>query len=167
MGVTISQSQTGTQSQAGGLDVEFLCIGKPLDIIINSGARRVHTDELWKSTCFEMFFAQSGDAYIELNLSPSGAFAAYHFDHYRTGMKTVDMPPPAIDLAHMGDKLVIAAHLSEDDLPWGAMGQVGISAVIEERSGAKSYWALAHPDGKPDFHHRDCFALTLAPLLDR
>ena len=24
-----------------------------------------------------------------------------------------------------------------------------------------SYWALAHPPGKPDFHHPDCFALEL------
>jgi hypothetical protein len=29
--------------------------------------------------------------------------------------------------------------------------------------GTKSYWALAHPQGKPDFHHVDSFALTLAP----
>ena len=34
--------------------------------------------------------------------------------------------------------------------------------VIEELDGTKSYWALAHPPGKPDFHHPDCFALTLA-----
>jgi hypothetical protein len=33
--------------------------------------------------------------------------------------------------------------------------------VIEETNGRKSYWALAHPPGKPDFHHSDCFALGL------
>jgi hypothetical protein len=38
---------------------------------------------------------------------------------------------------------------------------LGLSAVIEEKDGTKSYWALAHPPGKPDFHHKDCFALTL------
>jgi hypothetical protein len=31
--------------------------------------------------------------------------------------------------------------------------------VIEETNGNKSYWALAHPPGKADFHHADCFAL--------
>ena len=36
-------------------------------------------------------------------------------------------------------------------------------AVIEEKDGTKSYWALAHPPGEPDFHHPDCFALDLPP----
>jgi hypothetical protein len=40
-------------------------------------------------------------------------------------------------------------------------GSLALSAVIEEKDGTKSYWALKHPPGKPDFHHRDCFALTL------
>jgi len=26
-----------------------------------------------------------------------------------------------------------------------------------------SYWALAHPEGKPDFHDPACFAATLEP----
>ena len=38
---------------------------------------------------------------------------------------------------------------------------LGLSAVIEDRDGALSYWALRHPAGKPDFHHADAFALAL------
>lgn len=41
--------------------------------------------------------------------------------------------------------------------PWVA----GLSAVIEERHGPKSYWALAHASDKPDFHHPDSFVLEL------
>jgi hypothetical protein len=37
--------------------------------------------------------------------------------------------------------------------------RIGLAAAIEETSGHKSYWALAHPPGKADFHHSDCFAL--------
>ena len=47
------------------------------------------------------------------------------------------------------------------DLPRDAPWQLGLSAVIEEADGRLSYWALAHPPGKPDFHHSDCFALEL------
>ena len=36
-------------------------------------------------------------------------------------------------------------------------------AVIEAVDGSVSYWALAHPAGKPDFHHPDGFALQLPP----
>jgi hypothetical protein len=41
--------------------------------------------------------------------------------------------------------------------PWLA----AITAVIEEADGTKSYWALAHPAEKPDFHHPDGFTLQL------
>jgi hypothetical protein len=40
-----------------------------------------------------------------------------------------------------------------------AIWQLDLAAVIEERGGRISYWALAHPPGKPDFHHSDCFTL--------
>lgn len=50
-----------------------------------------------------------------------------------------------------------------DDSAFARPGQweAAISAVIEEADGTKSYWALRHPPGKPDFHHPDCFALEL------
>lgn len=46
------------------------------------------------------------------------------------------------------------------DGPWS----MGISTIIEEGNGRKSYWALAHPQGKADFHHPDSFAAELAPV---
>ena len=36
-----------------------------------------------------------------------------------------------------------------------------ILEVIEEVSGRKSYWALKHAPGRPDFHHPDAFALEV------
>ena len=40
--------------------------------------------------------------------------------------------------------------------PWS----LGLSAILEEADGTISYWALAHPPGRPDFHHPDCLAMT-------
>jgi hypothetical protein len=37
----------------------------------------------------------------------------------------------------------------------------GFSAVIADKDGRTAYWALTHPPGKADFHHRDCFDLQL------
>lgn len=146
-----------------GWDVEFVAVGNPGEIVLPPPADAVHTDGLWRSSCFELFFAKTSDSYGELNLSPSGAFAAYHFDHYRTGMKPIAMPAPEIALTVARDRLTLRAHLSEDVLPWDGTGRLGICAVIREKTGAMSYWALAHAPGKPDFHHRDCFALQLPP----
>lgn len=127
------------------------------------------TDGLWTTTCFEAFLKPDGqDAYIECNFSPKTHWNIYRFDGYRIG---VEEARGGID-PHVGANLrsdrsaYLEAELDlsrmawiPDDRPW----RLGLSAVIEERSGNKSYWALRHPQGQPDFHHPDCFALELAP----
>jgi hypothetical protein len=50
------------------------------------------------------------------------------------------------------------------DLRADARWRLGLSAVIEDMAGGKSYWALAHPPGKADFHHADSFARELPPM---
>lgn len=145
-------------------EVAFTLVGRPGEIVVPAEAPRVHTDALWRTTCFELFIGCAGDSYAELNLSPSGAFAAYHFDHYRTGMRPIPLPAPQIDLRRGSERLTLTAHFPEDSLPWDFSGRIGIAAVIACTDGAISYWALAHPPGKPDFHHHDCFALSLPPL---
>lgn len=49
----------------------------------------------------------------------------------------------------------------EPDLDPALGWDIGLSAVIEEIDGTKSYWALAHPDGPPDFHDPTCFIARL------
>ena len=118
-------------------------------------------DRLWESTCFEAFLRGEGEeAYREWNFAPSGQWAAYDFAAYRDGMAQADVAEPYIRM--------------EDNLTWWTLGatiavpadrtwQLGLSAVLEEADGTKSYWALAHPPGdRPDFHHADCFAARLA-----
>ncbi len=120
-------------------------------------AAPVRTDSLWQRTCFELFVHPEGSAaYFEFNFSPSTAWAAYCFDDYREGMADLPLPPPRIEPTGQGVR--VAIDLSGlPALPW----RIGLSAVIEEPDGTKSYWALAHPSGPPDFHHHDCFALRL------
>jgi hypothetical protein len=48
-------------------------------------------------------------------------------------------------------------------LPGASALRLALSAVIEETDGHLSYWALAHPAERPDFHHRDGFVLALEP----
>ena len=45
-------------------------------------------DELWHSTCLEVFIAKPGDAnYWEVNLSPRGDWNVYQLDDYRKGLR--------------------------------------------------------------------------------
>jgi hypothetical protein len=122
------------------------------------------TDELWKTTCFEAFLRVSGGKpYIELNASPSHQWAAYRFEDYRAGMVELPMetsPEIGLDMSDSHFALEVDYVLPSE---WAGQSlDLGLSAVIEDVDGTKSYWALAHPPGTPDFHHGDCFALQLA-----
>ena len=44
----------------------------------------------------------------------------------------------------------------------GKAWRLGLAAVIEEKVGGPSYWALAHRRGKPDFHDPRSFASQIA-----
>ncbi len=116
-------------------------------------------DGLWQHACFEAFAAGEGASYCEFNLSPSGEWAAYRFETYRGGMVPLAAAPPAISTACAPDRLELRASIS---LPAGAR-RLGLAAVVEEADGSKTYWALAHPAGAPDFHDPACFALDLPP----
>src|SRR5689334_19764766 len=51
------------------------------------------SDDLWRTTCFETFVRPpTGQVYYEFNFSPSGDWATYRFDGYRSGMSA---PPRA------------------------------------------------------------------------
>lgn len=140
------------------------------DLILPAFAGRGRADGLWQAICFEMFLrAPGGEHYVELNLSPSERWAAYDFSAYRAGMAERAMPrDPVCTIRHgqrgqdnQGGVAIFDAAIplaGLPPLPW----DFSLTAVIEEQGGVKSYWALAHPPGQPDFHHPACFAGALA-----
>ena len=120
-------------------------------------------NNLWEHTCFEIFIRPVGAAeYIELNFSPSTQWAAYRFEDYRKGMRPFSVGyVPKIVSTPWDNRYELSAGLELpvewETLPWRA----NIAAVLEEQDGTRSYWALAHSEGEPDFHHPDCFRLEL------
>lgn len=146
--------------QPGVLALRYTLAGQIANVRVAPPAEPLRADELWRTTCFEAFVRTAeGAGYYEFNLSPSGQWAAYHFDAYRDGMALAEIAPPRIifgaNVTHIDLETLL--HLPSGDAPW----RVGLSAVIEQNNGEKSYWALAHPPGKPDFHHDDGFAIEL------
>ena len=97
--------------------------------------------------------------YLEFNFAPSREWAMYSLDGYRSGLRAnTDLSDPRVGISSYHPDFEFNATIYPD-LSNGA--RLALSAVIEERDGTKSYWALRHPPGAPDFHHPDCFALTL------
>jgi len=151
------------QGDDGILTLHYLLTGAIGELAIPPPAAPDRTDELWRHTCFEVFLRpERGEAYVELNFAPSTQWAAYRFTGYREGMAPADIAPPRIDLTTTATsiELTVQLELARLELPPGPC-RVALSAVIEAASGAKSYWSLAHPPGRPDFHHRSSFACVL------
>ena len=135
--------------------------------------------------------AEDHPAYVECNFAPSSAWAAYRFSRYRTGMTAlVPTKPPRITLQiqelvrpepvevrdlrqaqaeRASEKSLTPVHSAslvlEARLQLGEFAnrplRIGLTAVIEDKAGDISYWALRHPNAKPDFHHRSGFILRL------
>ncbi len=155
-----------TVEHAGALGVTastniWFGVGAPAERFVLPQGEPGLADDLWQTTCFEAFLrGQGGEAYREWNFAPSGQWAAYDFTSHREGRTDAEVAAPYVRV--------------EDNMIWWALGatiaadaglewQLGISAILEEKDGTKSYWALAHPDGdKPDFHDPVCFAARLA-----
>jgi hypothetical protein len=116
-------------------------------------------DGLWRHSCFEIFLA-AGQGYYEFNFSPSSQWAAYRFDSHRTGMRDAATDAPAIVWDRDGEAAKLTTTIR---LPADANGPLGLSAIIEDLNGNRSFWALAHPPGEPDFHDPACFAAQLPP----
>ena len=116
---------------------------------------------LWEHTSFEAFIMPAGGTeYVELNFSPSTCWAAFQFDSYREGMRPIAAATAKLVSTSWRNRYELSAGIQLPD--WKEVAwRVGLTAVVEEKSGRKSYWALAHPPAKPDFHHPDCFALEL------
>ncbi len=145
------------------LELTYELTGRTEELRIPPPAPPERANGLWRHTCFEAFLRPTaGEGYLEFNFSPSGRWAAYRFGRYRDGMAPLeDLAAPAVSSAARADGLTLRTQLDLSGAPELAAGEtwrLGLSVVIEDMFGAISHWALAHPPGKPDFHHADGFA---------
>lgn len=150
----------------GDLVLQYHVTGKIRDLRMPPVAASIRADELWRDTCFEAFVcAPQTTAYYELNFAPSTQWAAYRFSGYRTGMSVAgEIVAPRFDVHSNAGSYMLQAAVALpglSDLPAGFPWRLGLSAVIVEMNGRKSYWALAHARGEADFHHADGFVHEL------
>ena len=145
-----------------GLLLTYFVSGNISELRLPPVVASTRADELWRHTCFEAFVRPAaGPGYYEFNFAPSTQWAAYGFDSYRSGMRAATkIGAPRIEVRLGDEDCTLQAALELDRLSPSL--RLGLSAVLEETNGRKSYWALAHPPGKADFHHSDCFTLELS-----
>ena len=155
----------------GLLVLRYVLTGSISDLRLPAPTPPTRVDELWRHTCFEAFVgAPDREAYLEFNLAPSSQWAAYQFTGYRQGMAPLEgFDAPGVEMKSTGQGVELHATLDLERVavfPTNAPWRLGLSAVIEAADGAVSHWALAHPPGRADFHHPDCFVAEL-PATER
>ncbi len=161
----------------GLLVLRYMLEGDPGRIRIPAARPARRADGLWQHTCFEAFIAPNeGDSYLELNFSPSGEWAIYRFTAYRERRtdheekhgeaheerRGAEAPEgPSVTFTSREQGMTLQASTPLACLRGTSPAKVALAAVIEESSGRLSHWALQHPPGKPDFHHRHGFELRI------
>lgn len=114
-------------------------------------------DGLWEHTCMEAFFGRTENpSYLEYNFSPSTDWAAYAFPSYRQAGPLPHIPAPIIQTSRDGHLFLLQATLAMA-VPDISSTRLCITAVLEEKSGGKTWWAIKHAFEKPDFHHTNSF----------
>ncbi len=142
-----------------GCEAEFRFEGNISAINVPVHAPAVREDDLWKTTCFEIFWQPIGGTYYrEFNLSPSSKWACYDFDSFREGMRDAPVEAIAIACSQTDDELILKASIASD-LPDPA--QVALNAIVEHPDGGLQFWALAFAPGKPEFHSEACRQLVV------
>ena len=161
----IAISVEATRLAPGRLRLWYIVTGAVDVLKMPAHVPPARMDGLWHHSCCEAFVrGGDGTAYREINLSPSSQWAAYDFSGYRHGGQDAAMTGPVISISEVpGKRFALGADVHFESAamlkaPW----HLGLSMVVEEKSGAKSWWALAHTADKPDFHRADCFTLQLA-----
>lgn len=144
---------------ADGLVLHYRVRGAVDGIRVPHTTDPARADGLWQHTCMEAFVSPVQSArYREYNFSPSLQWAAYSFMDERqrdTAAEATEASGPSLRVEATSGEVNLWAVLPEAALPAGPRLCLGLSAVIETRSGHLSYWALQHPrPDRPDFHHR-------------
>lgn len=161
-----SRAVSGIEARIIGRDANWLRVRWRIEgaqeLVVPAFAGKGRADELWRTTCFELFLKPlGGEAYCEFNLSPSERWNIYDFDRYREGMRERPFPREPECAMRLGSSFAIFdAAVPVAGLP-NVDCAMGLSAVIEEQGGTIGYWALAHGNGRPDFHAPACFTAAL------
>jgi hypothetical protein len=150
-----------------GIAITYSLEGEISHLCLPAQRAPSRVDGLWQHTCFEAFIAvQGAPAYHEFNFAPSREWAAYAFRVYRDSGPLPQASDPQITIRTSANRFELDALIRRESLPplsANARLLLALSAVIEDKDGALSYWALKHPLGPPDFHDAGAFVLELDP----
>ena len=122
------------------------------EILIPQKKSLVRENELWKSTCMELFLKDIKESnYKELNVSLDGKWNAYEFSGYRTQMEK-SRSVIVSEVKSLDTNVFWVRFEFLDKLAYQLL--INPASVIKNTHGEATYFASAHQE-KPDFHSFD------------
>lgn len=148
------------------LTIHYTLHGKIEDIFLPTpSVIPMRKEELWKTTCFEVFLAVKDlPHYWEFNLSPSADWNVYCMDKYRRIGFREETLIQRLQFETQKDTNGFLLAADVDLNPFIRLEQileVGVTAVIQTKEKSESYWALVHPASQADFHLRESFVMRV------
>jgi hypothetical protein len=144
------------------VDPQFLWFGGSLP---GGGSRVSHArageycEGLWEGDVFELFLKEPGGRYLELNISPEGAWWAMEHTSYRTRVPYL-RPPKVVhlDTEVLEGRWSALIGLERDSLPFPVTPsmKVHVSGIVY---GGETVYISSHsvPTEEPDFHREEVF----------
>ena len=125
------------------------------EILIPQKKVLVRENELWKSTCMELFLKNVKESnYQELNVSLDGKWNAYEFSGYRTEMEK-SRSVSVSEVKSLDTNIFWVRFEFRDKLASQLL--INPASVIKNIDEGVTYFAPAHQEG-PDFHSFDSSA---------
>lgn len=156
---SVEVSKSGLQLQYN-LTGELDAIMWPGQSPVSKAPSEVRTWKLWEHSCFECFISSANEnAYFEINLSPSGDWNTFHFTNTRENMREAsDLVVKDLLFEPISrDQIRLSASLDFIKTSIDSFNLINLCSVIEDSKNGCHYFAVQHPENRPDFHNRDFF----------
>ncbi len=153
----------------GELYIHYRLEGDVRDIILPASKRAFpRCRDLWRQTCFELFFGIPGKpSYWEVNVSPDGCWNFYSFAGYRQKMQEDSAIDKVASRTVRKENLFCLSYRIDLRrlIPDHQGIEVAITGVLLGVDEAIGYWAMDHFGTVPDFHDRRSFLMHLPGLV--
>ena len=142
------------------IKLNFQVIGNRKAYVINSKLENEEKierkDELWKSTCFELFIANSpSEEYYEINISPFGEWNIYHLNAYKVGFKEFrEVSKPIIKMTKENYKYRLSFEIEFNQRIFNNEGlSFNLATIILDKNNLRHFYSIC-PRKTADFHNR-------------
>ncbi|CAA6816502.1 MAG: Unknown protein [uncultured Sulfurovum sp.] len=151
--------ETSIYLTATSMQITFIIKGALETYVFPQKSQPQRANELWKSTCFELFLGNSQkEAYYELNFSSSLAWNFYYLRSYRAELQELKLlSEPKISVKENEEVFKIVFELETETFSFKDFDSYNVASVLLTKEHECTFWSLKAFTDVPDFHHQDNF----------